>query len=576
VGDDGRVYVPFAGLTDGGAGESDADRRRYGWVVESAGVWVFEPAPAAPEEAATPGRCVVLRDKTAGPAEVFLGESVEVALEVTGSCPGHYEPMQLMVVFDTSFSMHHEYYARTDGRGGLDHGRDLVLELLAGLDPDATEVGVVTFDDGAALEVPLGGPIDAALAAITQLKADGDTRMGAGIDLALRELAGPELREGAKQTILVVSDGIFKDDPAWAVEAAHEAGVEVVAVVLSTREFDGGARSRLETLLGGSQHLFLDPVPDDVSHLVERVSTYVPNPGLLETVTIRDVVPANMRYELDSAVPPAVYDEAARTLSWTLGPVDASGQRLTYRVEPQEEGLWPTNVEATADYRDALGSDGRLVFPVPQVRVIERVYRAYLTIVTAGSCRLTERPMDIVLLLDVSSSMNEPAGGELGGSKLDAARAAARSLVGLLNPEWHRVAVVAFDARPTRLTGLTADLDAADRALAGLRAGSGTRIDLALAEARRLLAGEVRQGVLPGVVVLSDGLQNGTADAVLSEAKALRDLRSVLYFIGLGENADRDVLERAASSPAHFVHSPSAEDLEDIYHRIALGLVCRE
>ena len=92
-------------------------------------------------------------------------------------------------------------------------------------------------------------------------------------------------------------------------------------------------------------------------------------------------------------------------------------------------------------------------------------------------------------------------------------RLAARAFLGLLSLPGDRAAVVGFNAEATVAQGMTGDRAALEAALAALPRQPGTRIDLGLAEARRILGSTNRGGNLPIVILLTDGRPaEGTAD----------------------------------------------------------------
>jgi len=568
VGDDGRVFVAWLK-----SALSPASIEYPMYDLRAAGVWVFTPEPAATPAVPPPppGGCLAAPDKTAAPGVIPLGETVEVRLTVRGRCPPVRSPAQVAIVFDTSRSMN------TDA--AADRAKAGVLALFERLDPGAVEVALVTFADGATLDRPLSRSLGALASRVAALPMWGDTRMAPGIDAARLELTGPRRDPGARPVIAVVTDGEYKDRgnaAQVAVEAARAAGIDLVFLVYPSRAYTLLEASFLGRLIGDPAAVHLDPGPPAIDAIAARVTDERPEAGLFDTVTVRDAVPANMRYVEGSSVPPATFDPAARVLAWTLGRVEAAaGLSLRYRLEPLETGLWPTNVEASADYRDVRGVAGHLVFPVPRVKVWDRstlTHRAYLPFGPQRACFRTGAPLDVVLALDTSLSMAEPAAA--GGTKLDAARAAALAFVDLLHLARDRVAVVGFNAGATRAVGLTGDKSAVARALSGLATAAGTRIDRGLAEARVEIGARGRADAVGVVVLLTDGLQAGPADPVRAEAAALKSAGARVYAIGLGGEIDRDLLRSVATTPDGYFESPAAEDLARIYGDVSARVAC--
>jgi Mg-chelatase subunit ChlD len=207
-------------------------------------------------------------------------------------------------------------------------------------------------------------------------------------------------------------------------------------------------------------------------------------------------------------------------------------------------------------------------------------------------CVPTEQHVDVVLVLDLSTSMMRPT--RTGRSKYAAAIAASRIFVDQLELEpdgWGRrdqVAIVGFNDRAWTEIGLSDERSEVQAAIDRLssKLAEGTRLDLALDEGQRALGrGPRLQPNQPVVILMTDGLPNrvpfgpGSAQpdcphqecTVLRHAAALKAAGTRLYTIGLGEASDvlRELLEAAASAPDHYYFAPDGEDLEAIYRQIA-------
>jgi Mg-chelatase subunit ChlD len=198
----------------------------------------------------------------------------------------------------------------------------------------------------------------------------------------------------------------------------------------------------------------------------------------------------------------------------------------------------------------------------------------YLPFVSQSHCLLRQAPVDVVLVLDTSSSMTEPA-GDGQGTKLDAARTAAVAFLGILGPDDH-AGLIAFHAKPFTLAPLSADRAPVVAAMSDLPTGFGTRLDQALGEAEREIGIRGRPGGRSAVVLLTDGLQDGgDHEAVLKAAGSLKDRGVTVHTVGLGRNLDAELLRSVASSPARFHPSPGPADLRAIYESISVELACR-
>ncbi|HRA19833.1 MAG TPA: VWA domain-containing protein [Anaerolineae bacterium] len=576
VDQDEAVYVSFLHH------EELPDSAQPAWIsnqfqILRSGLWIFKGEPYVPEEAPPPAAtaCTAVPDKWAAPRRIPLGNTVDVSLTVAGRCPGRQTPVQVAVVVDTSRSMNYD--------SALARAKAAVGELLQGLDPRSSEVALVTFDDGATLLQPLTGELGKLSQTIAGLEALGDTRSTAGISTAHQELRGLRGKPLERQVIVMVSDGSLKDDPTADAEAALADGIELYALVLPNREFQPPFTDQLTALVGGDrEHVLIDPSPMELSALVDSLTDFIPELGLFATISIVDEIPANMDYVVDSARPSAVYDPQRRTLTWSLGRRAADEPiSLGFRLRPLEVGIWPTNVRADAAYRDALGNDGRLVFPIPQVEVWapeSHPGRVYLPLLLRQQCIPVDKPLDIVLVLDSSSSMRETTGGAQ--TKLEAARLAAQLFIdrSTLGPLRDQLALVSFNRDATLLTALTDDRAALAAGLAALQSQEGTRIDLGLQAAAAALGQSGRPEAKPVVILLTDGIQNnperpGNAD-VLAAAAVVKNLGALVYTIGLGLRIDVALLREVASSPARFYPSPTAEQLADIYRQISEQLPC--
>jgi Mg-chelatase subunit ChlD len=630
VGDDGRVYVSYLGLAEPAANAQPPERRR-GWDLTAGGIWVFEPyetevAPLPPPEHPA---CTVDAAKDASPKTLTLGDVTTVTLRAEGDCPGHHEPQQLILVMDTSWSMHDLFYPDNPTPGALRRAQEVMSALLGAIDPKSVEIGLVTFSSGAHVDVPLPGALGDVRARVLTRRADGDSYLGAGVALAQQELRGPNGRPERKQTILAITDGLFHDDPKLALDAARADGIEVALLVMTTQGLDDAVRQRLNAIVGDPRFLFIDPLPETAATLVNRVSTWVPNAQLFERATVDDVLPDNMAYVPGSARPVASFDGATRTLRWDLAAVTAAdGVSLTYQVRPLDPGLWPTNVRAQARYRDGTGADGEVTFPVPQVQVLRPTptatstpeptatptatatltpiptatptatrprperYQAYLPMaVKPHNCIGKSVHTDVVLVLDASTSMN--ARTPSGRTKHEVDLSAARQFVALLKLEgdalgYDQVAVVAFNDRSWLPLGLTRDRTLLNHVLDSLEAEirEGTRLDLALDEAGRALqAPQRRPDNLAAVVLLTDGMPNmvptpvpagGQEVTVLAAARRVKDKGARIYTIGLGEPDEvwGWLMEQVASQPSFYHYTRDGADLAAIYTVVLGSILC--
>ena len=206
----------------------------------------------------------------------------------------------------------------------------------------------------------------------------------------------------------------------------------------------------------------------------------------------------------------------------------------------------------------------------------------YLPILLYLKCPPTK--VDIVLILDLSTSMELPAGS--GRAKREEALAAAQTFVDLLDfdpdrPELSdQAAVIWFNGEAGIEQFLTSDKDALRSAIDRLpmRVSHGTRIDLALTKGLEVISEVEREANrLPMLILLTDGKPNGaTRETVLGQAEELRKATVRVYSIGLGdgEDLDPDLLRAIASTPNLYLHAPEAAELEALYRDLAGKIRC--
>ncbi len=211
----------------------------------------------------------------------------------------------------------------------------------------------------------------------------------------------------------------------------------------------------------------------------------------------------------------------------------------------------------------------------------------YLPLADRESCIRRRKPVDVTMVLDMSTSMYRPTREDR--SKHDAALEAARLFIDQmeLTPSASgasdRVAVVGFNETAWIEIGLTNDRVAVDAALDRLLAKivEGTRLDLAIRRGQDAIEGPGRDpDRVPVMLLLTDGLPNRVPtptptgrqeDTVLAEAERAKERGTLIYTIGLGlpDDVFRKMLERAATRISMFYFAPDGEDLAEIYDQIA-------
>jgi Mg-chelatase subunit ChlD len=547
VGQRGRVYVADPGL--------DGDDGRI-LVYEPGG-----PAPTAPDPLPQ-DRCEIKTDKSARPGRVYPGEKVTVTLRAAGSCPPAEGRLDIALIIDRSASM---------GEGALTAAQSAAISFVNELDTTASQIAIVAFSDAAEVRQPLTPDFQLAVQGIVGLEPEGQTRFTPALDLALGELTGPSSRADAPRVAILLTDGYPSDVDT--VQAAADrlkgAGVTLHIIGLGS-EVDS---SMLQAMASSPAHFHRAPTEAKLADIYGDIARLVSIPDLLRSATLTDLLPQDMRYARLSARPPARSD--GQVLIWDVSSVQATGLEITYVIRPQVPGIRPTNLRAVIDYVDSSGYHGTAEFPVPTIEVLPRIrWDLYLPVLWRHQCR--PQRADVVLVFDTSSSMTEPSGIAPGELKLDAALDAGRAFLDAMQLPGDQAAVITFNEQAHLVRPLTGSRQSLESALASVQPGEGTRIDLGLQLATvELIGPRAIYGNNPVVVLLTDGRPTaGFEEATRVEARTARDLGITVFAIGLGGNADMELLRILAGDSERSFFAPDAEALESIYWTIAGQVLC--
>lgn len=562
----GTPLAAFDASADGAAVDLAVDPTGRVLVIddtnERVDVWQLDPNATPPEPPAPDDRCHLRTTKVAGPSPVRVDALVTVELGLSGSCPSQSVDLDLVMVIDRSGSM--------EGPK-LSAAQQAAIDFTAELDFGRVRTAVVAFSDAARVAQGLTNRRPSLVQAIAGILPGGNTDIAEAISEAQSELGGPRGRSGAPDVVVLMTDGkpnsnVEANAARRAATSARQAGISLYTIGLGG---DVDAALLIE-LAGSPDRSFTVPSQAELTRIYTQIARRLSTSVLLERIEVVDELPADMRYETGSAVPPAVV--AGTELRWSLSAVPASGFSLRYQVRPQRWGIRPTNVRATGTYTDGMGFGGQVVFPVPQIEVIGD-HRAYLPILYRTQCP-TQRT-DVVLAIDTSSSMQDLDG--TGATLLAGAKHAARAFIELLALPMDQAAIVSFNEHGALAQPLTGDRPTLLARIDGLSSAQGTRIDRGLALALAELTSRRRKADnLPVVILLTDGRpQGGSEAATVAIAKQLRDAGIVVYTIGLGADVDSGFMANLAGTPERYRFAPTPQQLSEIYRAIALSLPCR-
>lgn len=574
----------------------DADGRVY-TVDRAAGtlrVWAVDP-DALPEPPARRGDgCRLRGDKRAAPARVVLGDVVTVTLSIGGDCPSASAGADIVLAIDRSYSM------QADGK--ITATIAAALDFVNAIDLSEDRVAVLAFNNKATLAQPLTADRAAARRAIEGLSPLGGTNIAAALQLAADELGGANGRRDADRVIVLLTDG--KDDDPVALLAAADRAKTALGARIFTIGFGDVDPMVMVRAASSPEDSYQAPDSSALSAIYAEIARRLSATVLASQMEVRDRLPDDMRFVAAVAGPQP--SQVGRELVWNLVDLPFGGIDLAYTVEPQALGRHATNVEARATYRDGLDEPGEIRFPVPEVDVLDQPPPPTLTptafptptpkppptrtplppepiflpLILWQKCLDREVRADVVLVTDTSGSMNLPAAGDGGPTRLEAAvDAAERFVTGLLERQsGNRVALVSFNRDAQLVQPLTEDLGAVRQTLAGLSTVTGTRIDLGIAVARDELTGERGDATRNRVMVLlTDGRVSDVTDLeVVQAADAAKAEGILLLAIGLGDAADVDfdLLRAVASRPDLVFQAPSAAQLAAIYAQIAYTIEC--
>lgn len=351
--------------------------------------------------------------------------------------------------------------------------------------------------------------------------------------------------------------------------------------------------------------------PNDIKDIIDLYENVLaaPVPIGLADLKASDRLAANMTLD-PASVDPVTATITGPLIEWQL-PVSTMPQTLTYRVEPQEAGVWPLSEAAGIEWTDSEGLKGSLPFPGAMIEVLPQTATPtsiptntptdtptftptatstatptatrtpadlYLPVTFRNwpECRPEEQTIDVALVIDTSISMADPTHPG-GPTKISAAIGAAGEIVSLLKAA-DQAAVIGFNATSHMAAQLTSDkaaLAAALQTLPSMQA-AGTIIDSGLrAGTEELLSARHKSENKRSIILVTDGAQsNGDVQPVLAWALTAKNAGITVITVGLGSDIDEALLRQVASDPALFYPVPDATDLLRIYREVARIIPC--
>lgn len=218
---------------------------------------------------------------------------------------------------------------------------------------------------------------------------------------------------------------------------------------------------------------------------------------------------------------------------------------------------------------------------------------------TSNSTVTVTTPLDIVMVLDASGSMDDPMGGGDRTKRIDALKSAANSFIDTIAKQnesiegvdrQHRVAIVKFAGDETDKVGndkyrsgghsynysqtmqeLTACTVGGAKGLKGtidsIEPAGATRADYGMKQAEKNIKTFGREGAKKVVVFFTDGkptsyseFDSDVANAAVTAAKSMKDGKATVYTIGIfsGANPAADPSNKGTSDVNKFMHAVSS------------------
>lgn len=470
--------------------------------------------------------CTATVDKIAAPTVLELGQTTRLTLTLASTCLAEAAPIDVMMVLDVSASMGDD--------GKIENAKAAGIAFVNAME-DGSRVGLVKFNQDAGVAVALTEDRARVRTELDVNRTSGLTNVSQAIDVAAAHLAA-EGRANVTRAMIVLTDGkntVPADPIPVAAQRAKDAGLTVVTVCAG-----GACDPDLQPAASKPDLYFNVPNPADLVTLYTSLAGQLQQNAVVQ-LTVRDVVPSNMRYVTGSAVPAAVESTepgSGRTvLTWRF-PGDIPAPGISYLVEPLERGEHPTNVIATGEFVDRKGLPGSVLFPVPRV-------------IIPGGC--PRRPMEVYFLIDDSTCL---LGASLSG--LDSKEAIAQGVsqvLDMMDMRQDTAAVIGFGSIATIYQTLTHDHAAVvDGVRRVAMQDQAARLDLGFQEVRRELASSrSRPEAIRITVSVTDGPMMPSPLRAIEQSKSLRAKGFHHYTIGIGPIVQHGVL-RAVAEPGGY------------------------
>lgn len=286
---------------------------------------------------------------------------------------------------------------------------------------------------------------------------------------------------------------------------------------------------------------------------------------------------------------------------------EGGGAQTTIKVDPDTRDRWRHWAAGGGDESHVSTQNIGRIWTDKTVRVADDEKSDFLTTLsvmssTSDTTTTEVKPLDIVLVLDASGSMDDPMGGHDKTKRIEALKRAAGDFIGMIAKQnkglpaerQHKVAIVKFAGEKSSSVGndkyrsggllfydyynysqVMKELTPCDTAGAkslkdtvdSISPAGATRADLGLQLAQSQLSSNGRAGAKKVVVFFTDGsptnsneFESEVATSAVTSAKAMKDSGATIYTIGIfsGAAPTDDPTKSGTSKENRFMHAVSS------------------
>lgn len=278
---------------------------------------------------------------------------------------------------------------------------------------------------------------------------------------------------------------------------------------------------------------------------------------------------------------------------------EGGGAQTTIKVDPDTRDRWRHWAAGGGDESHISTQNIGRIWTDKTVRVADDEKSDFLTTLsvmssTSDTTTAEVKPLDIVLVLDASGSMDDAMGGRDSTKRITALKSAAGDFIdtiakqneGLPAEKQHKVAIVKFAGKKSSSVGngtyrsegyrynysqVMRELTPCDTSLKdtvnSISPAGSTRADFGLQLAQSQLASNGRADAKKVVVFFTDGsptstsgFENDVARSAVTSAKAMKDSGATVYTIGIfnGAKPADDPTKSGTSKENRFMHAVSS------------------